>query len=64
MFNKAKKISSMLILAVLLVIFGLTALPVFADECGVLAVFGLGADDRAAAGPEEADAVLMILERT
>ena len=41
-----------------------SSLPVFADECGVLAVFGLGADDRAAAGPEEADAVLMILERT
>ena len=41
-----------------------SSLPVFADECGVLAVFGLGADARAAAGPEEADAVLMILERT
>ena len=38
--------------------------PVFADECGVLAVLGLGADIRAAAVPEEADAVLVILERT
>ena len=41
-----------------------TRLPVFADECGVLAVLGLGADVRAAAVPEEADAVLVILERT
>lgn len=41
-----------------------TRLPVFADERGVLAVLGLGADVRAAAVPEEADAVLVILERT
>ena len=39
-------------------------LPVFADENGVLAVLGLGADIRAAAVPEAADAVLVILERT
>ena len=38
--------------------------PVFADESGVLAVWGLGADERAAALPEAADSVLVILERT
>ena len=38
--------------------------PVFADEVGVLAVWGLGADERAAALPEAADSVLVILERT
>lgn len=36
--------------------------PVFADQCGVLAVPGIGEDRRAAALPEEADAFL-ILER-
>ena len=38
--------------------------PVFADESGVLAVWGLGADERAAALPEAAESVLVILERT
>ncbi len=38
-------------------------LPVFADEKGVLAVRGIGADIRAQASPEEADSVLVILER-
>ena len=38
--------------------------PVFADETGVIAVFGLGADLRAAAAPSEADAVLIVAERT
>ena len=39
-------------------------LPVFADDGGVLAVFGIGADVRAAAPPETADSVLVIVERT
>ncbi len=39
-------------------------LPVFADEAGVLAVFGLGADERAAASEASADSVLVIMERT
>ncbi len=38
--------------------------PVFSDEKGVIAVFGLGADLRAAAAPSEADAVLIVAERT
>ncbi len=38
-------------------------LPVFADEKGVLAVRGIGADVRAQASREEADSVLVILER-
>ena len=38
--------------------------PVFADEKGLLAVMGLGADARASALPEAADSVLVILERT
>ncbi len=40
------------------------SIPVFADEIGVLAVMGLGADVRAAASPETADSVLIIMERT
>ncbi|MBR3555690.1 MAG: tRNA lysidine(34) synthetase TilS [Oscillospiraceae bacterium] len=40
------------------------SIPVFADESGVVAVWGLGADTRAAALPEVADTVLVILERT
>ncbi len=39
-------------------------IPVFADEAGVLAVWGLGADVRAAASAGAADSVLLILERT
>ena len=39
-------------------------LPVFADERGILAVYTLGADERASAAPEEADSVLVISERT
>ena len=39
-------------------------LPVFADEEGVVAVLGLGADERVSASPEAADSVLVILERT
>ena len=39
-------------------------LPVLADERGVLAVCGLGADARAAAEPSKADAVIIIRERT
>lgn len=38
--------------------------PVFADERGVLAVYGLGADIRARADAESADAVIIIRERT
>ncbi len=38
--------------------------PVFADGSGVLAVPGIGADERAAAAPETADSVLVIMERT
>ncbi len=40
------------------------SLPVFADREGVLAVPGLGADARAVSRPEEADSVLVIVERT
>ena len=39
-------------------------LPVFADDDGVVAVFGLGADVRAAASKETADSVLVIVEMT
>ena len=39
------------------------SVPVFADGAGVLAVPGLGADARAAAPPETADAVIVIKER-
>ena len=38
--------------------------PVFADEAGVIAVPGLGADVRAAVPESEADAMLLIAERT
>ena len=38
-------------------------IPVFADEAGVLAVLGAGADQRAWSAPESADAVLLITER-
>ena len=40
------------------------SLAVFADGSGVLAVPGIGADERAAAAPETADSVLVIMERT
>ena len=40
------------------------SVPVFADKAGVLAVLGLGADVRASVPEEDADSVLMILERT
>ena len=39
-------------------------LPVLADEQGVLAVYGLGADARALVDAERADAVIIIRERT
>ena len=39
-------------------------IPVFADDAGVLAVWGLGTDERVSASPETADSVLLILERT
>ena len=39
-------------------------IPVFSDEEGVLAVFGLGQDVRGAVPSESADAVLVISERT
>ena len=39
-------------------------IPVFADEAGVLAVWGLGSDERVSASAEAADSVLLILERT
>ena len=39
-------------------------LPVLADEAGVLGVYRLGADVRALAAPDTADAVIIIRERT
>ena len=39
------------------------SIPVFADEAGVLAVYRLGTDVRAAAAPEEADLWILLEER-